>query len=69
MEAIMDMIGKLQFIESKLGRYNSRQGNGKPPLRHSSDKHSDYLKVAKAGNEIPLSDPDIHVGRNIDITA
>lgn len=65
----MDMIGKLQFIESKLGRYNSRQGNSKPPLKHSHDKHADYLKIAEVDSDIPLSDPDIHVGRNIDITA
>jgi len=65
----MDMIGRLQFIESKLGRYNSRQGNGKPQLRHSPDKHVDYLKIAEAGNETHLSDPDAHVGRNIDTTA
>lgn len=65
----MDMIGRLQFIESKLGKYNSRQGNGKPPLRHGADKHADYLKVAEAGNDTHPSDPDAHVGRNIDITA
>ena len=64
----MDMIGRLQFIESKLGKYNSRQGNGKTPLRHSQDKHADYLKVAEAGGDAHLSDPDAHVGRNIDIT-
>jgi len=65
----MDMIGRLQFIESKLGRYNSRPGNGKLPPKHSTDKHADYLKVADAGSDTHLSDPDAHVGRNIDITA
>jgi len=71
MKAIMDLIGNIKNIESKLGRRPPNQADSKHAFKNSRHavENNDEEKHRPAENNHLPADDESQLGRNIDTTA
>jgi len=65
----MDIIGSIQYIENRLGGYNSKQDKSKLAPKNTRNHHAAYLKNEGTDTNLSSTEHDAQLGRIIDTTA